>query len=524
LIGEPLAAPFAVPASGSWILPPANAVLSGATNLTVQFEAATAHRPVQQVDLFLDGTYVQTLTNVAPRQNNVLYVTINGFSTNYTIPTGATLKSIASNLVTRLNASSYTNLTKVRAMAFGDRIGLQSFDITRLGVNTTLQVSNSPGSVASLTTFIHNARSDFLDKVTYGMRGYLITNSLVTVPGGHYLQCVLITTNDSVVTVAVTNTIAGTSFSDFAKSFLDAINSNVAMQGADGIAVEDINMHEDWPYNQYVYGSNDFSGEFNLFARSPGWKESQLRVAISGSPEFTIWDAGTNRLDENVADLQPRNHIYVTAGVTNLSLTFPFNTTIRPDGWHELTAVGYEGSHVRTQKHLSQTVRIQNTALAATVTCLLCDTNTALEATLQFLVAANTNNIMRIELFSTGGSWGVASNQGSAAFSIAATNLGLGLHPFYSVVTRNDGKQYRTKTKWIRLVGDEPPFALAIAGGAPTVSWPAIAGRHYEVLSTTNAASIFSLRDAVTPTNSAGQWSETNSSSAERFYRVWSAP
>ena len=522
MIGEPLAAPFAAPAAGAWVLPPANAVLAGTTNLAVQFDAADVEHPLQQVDLFLDGTYVQTLTNIVPRQNNILYVTINGFPTNYTIPSGATLKSITSNLVVRLNRTSYTNLTKVRATAHGDRIGLQSFNITRLGADTTLQVSNSQGSATSLTTFIQPARSNFLDQVAFGMRSYLITNSLVTVPAGYYLQCVLIKTNHSVVTVAVTNDTADAPFNSFAKSFFDAINTNAEMQSAEGIVVDDINMHEDEPYWTYVYSPlNDRAGEFNIRARSPGWPESQLQVAISGSwGGFAIFDAGTNRLDENVSDLQPRNHIYLTAGVTNLPLSFAFNTTTHPDGWHELTAVAYEGSHVRTQKRGTQSVRIQNTTLAATLICLLCDTNTALEATLQFAVVANTNNILRTELFSTGGSWGVVSNQPSAMFSLAATNLGLGLHPFYALVMRNDGKQFRTETKWIRLIGDEPPFVLSIADGAPTVSWPATAGRRYEILSTTTVTDTFMLRDAVTPTNSPGQWSETNNSSSEQFYRV----
>ena len=56
LLGEPLAAPFAQPASGSWSNLPANALLSGTTNLSLQFNAADANHPVQQVDLFVDGT------------------------------------------------------------------------------------------------------------------------------------------------------------------------------------------------------------------------------------------------------------------------------------------------------------------------------------------------------------------------------------------------------------------------------------------------------------------------------------
>src|SRR6185369_14328399 len=135
---------------------------------------------------------------------------------------------------------------------------------------------------------------------------------------------------------------------------------------------------------------------------------------------------GPQNLEDYLSDLEPRNHLYITAGVTNLPITFPLDTSSLPNGFHELTAVAYEGSHVRTQKRVAQNVQIQNTTLSATLTCLLCDTNTALETTLQFLVAANTNTITRTELFSTGGSWGVVSNQQNATFSIAATNLGAG--------------------------------------------------------------------------------------------------
>ena len=520
-VGEPLTAPFAAPASGAWTVPPANAILAGTTNLTVQFTAASPQQPVQQVDLFLDGTYLRTLTNIAPRQGNILYVTINGYRTNYTIPASATLKSITSNLVVCLSGTGYTNLTRVRAVAYGDRIGLQSFDITRLGTNTMLQVSNSPGGAALLTTFIQPARSNFLDKVAFGMRGYLITNSVPTVPVGGYLKCVLIKTNNSVVTVAITNSTSGAMFNDFGHSFLDAINTNAVMQSPDGILVADINMHEDEPYRSYVYGTNDHSGEFNIYAQSPGWPESQVQVAISGSASFIIQDPGTNHLDDNVSDLQPRNHLYLTAGATNLSLTFPLDTTTLSDGSHELAAVVYEGSHVRTQARVSQIVRVQNTPLSATFTTLAGASNTVPDFTLVFSVAANTNTISKIELFSTGGSVGVISNLSAATFTVAATNLGIGLLPFYAVVTRSDGKQYRTETKWIRIGGAEPPFGLTMTARPPAITWPATAGRLYQVLNATNIIGTFQLRDSVTPSNSPGLWIETITGAPQQFYRVY---
>lgn len=530
LVGEPLAAPFATPATGGWSNLTAGAVLAGTTHLTLGFQAASLARPIQQVDLFVDGVFAQTLTNLPPRASDVLHVTINGFPTNYTVPASASLKSIASNLTLRLNAASYTSATKVSATAHGDRIELQSLDLNRSGDTTSLEVSNQ---LVTAGTFITASRTNFLDRVAYGLRSYLITNTAGSnVPVGAFLQAVVIQTNGTAVTVSVTNTASTNTLAYFAREFFTNLNQTSALQGPGGLVVEDDYMHEDPPYAEYgIYSFDDHSGEFNVRARSPGWPEAQVQIAPSGSSNFKFTvapdyatPAGTNRLDENLTDLYPRNHLYFTSGQTNLSFTFALNTTAQSDGFHELTAVAYEGSHVRTQKRITQHVRIQNTSLAASFTCVPCETNTAVEATLQFSVVANTSAISRIELFSTGGSWGVMTNQQAATFAVTGLQLGAGLHPFYSVVTRADGKQYRTETKWIRLLDTEAPFALAIAGSAPTLSWPATAGRRYEVLSSTNAVDAWQLRDSIVPTNATGRWSETNSTAPGRLYRLRTAP
>ena len=84
--------------------------------------------------------------------------------------------------------------------------------------------------------------------------------------------------------------------------------------------------------------------------------------------------------------------------------TFPLVTTTNfTDGYHELDAIAYEGSHVRTQTRATQNIFIQNTPLSATLTPLLSGTNSALQPTLQITVTASANNINTIQLFSTGG-------------------------------------------------------------------------------------------------------------------------
>jgi uncharacterized protein (TIGR03790 family) len=503
-IGEPLAAPFAKPANGSWNNLPSGALLSGTTNLSLQFNASDTNHPVQQVDLFVDGALSQTLTNIPPGPNNILYVTLNGVRTNYTVPSGATLQSVASNLTTQLNRSSYANLTKVQAFAYGDRVELQSTDITRSGSQVSLSVSNSIGSGTRLTTFITASAAPFVDTIAYGLRSYEVDNELafpltIRVPpptlswpgtfGGNYdiltttnlalpfqsnvtvtstgaptiwvdtnlpagqrfyrvrtsgsfLSLQVLKTNGTVVTLTANYPADGTNVSLLTQSLVNMVNSNSVLQASDGIAAEDF-----FGYDPYGLAA----ATFNLRALSPGWNASQISVTLSGSFSFAITPTGTHFLDDNLSDLEPRAHLYITAGTTSLPLTFPLNTTVLADGYHDLTAVVYEGSNVRTETLITQTVCVTNNPLYASFTPLFGGTNADVHAILQFSVVANTSGISKIELFSTGGSLTNVTGQSSVTFAVPGTNLDVGLHPFYAVVSATSGKQYRTQTKWIRL-------------------------------------------------------------------------
>jgi len=507
LVGEPLSAPFARPATGDWMGLPAGAVLAGTTNLALAIAAADNSRPVQQVDLFLDGTWMQTLTNVPPRPGNHLYVTLPGRTNlDYAVPAGANLSIVVNGVAAMLNNPANRSVTKVDALVHGDRIELRSTDLSRLGAQTPIAISNHVGSASELTSFIRPAAATFLDTIAYGRLPCLVSGTLVV---GDTLSLNVSKTNGAQVTVAVTNA-TGVTVMDFVQQFAAAINAEPALQGADGLVAEDMLGGE--------LGGGIQAMQFNLRARAQGIQAAQLQVALTGT--FDISPVGTTNLTAKLADLQPRNHLYLTAGRTNLSFAFPFATTNCADGYHELSAVAYEGSHVRTQTRLSRQVRIQNHPWSATLTGLLGGTNIALEATPQFVVTATTNNITKIELFTTGGSVGVSNNTASATFTIAAASLGVGWHPFYALVTRSDGSQYRTETRWYRIVGAEVPFPVTITGMPPLLNWPATAGRSYQVLSATNLADVFAPRAGVTPTNESGAWSETNVTSVQQFYRV----
>lgn len=507
LVGEPLAAPFARRGTADWNSLTNGAVLSGLALLTLDFTAADTNLPLSQVDLFVDGRFWQRMADLPPAAGNELAVTLNGIPFNYTVPTNATVASVAADLAAGLNG--LTNLTHVQAWAVGDRLELQSLEVAQPGGAVTLSASTAAGSAAQLTTWLTPARDTFLDTTATGGLSLLASNTPLA---GDWLQLDFIKTNGECLSLSVTNPAAGTDIATLVSNLVNRVKAEPALQSADGVLAADF---ADDTYCGIV------AAEFTLYARSPGWPAAQFQVAFSASTNLLALPAGTNCLDANLNDLRPRNHLYVSSGAAALPVSFAFDTTRVPDGWHQLTAVAYEGTSVRTQTRVARTVRVQNTALAATFTPLLAGTNATLDLPLQFSVAANATNIARLELFSTGGAVGVVSNQSAAVFTAPVAALGLGLHPFYAVVTDADGNQYQTETISIRLV---PPFRLRLDRAPLTLSWEATPGVPYDVLAATNLAHGFAPVASLTASNILAVWPVPVPGEAAAFYRVRLSP
>jgi hypothetical protein len=494
MVGEPLAAPFARPGSADWSSLTNGTVLSGITALNMNFTAANTNLPLTQADLFVDGTFFQTLTNLPPTAGNIISATLNGNTINYTVPTNATLANAATGLANALNSQAY--LTQVQAFPVGDRIELQSLATYVSGGNVTLSASAVVGSASNLTTKLAAARPVFLDTVATGYQVVTIYNSPIV---GDWLQCTFIKTNGVAVTLGFTNLTSGATVGTMAQNLVNLINTNPILQSADGLSVSDY----------YDYDPGFPAVQFTLYARTPGWPASQILTTLNTSTNLQATPTGTNPLADNVSDLRPRNHLYLGSGVNSLTVDFAFDTTQLPDGWHQLMAVACEGTSVATQTRIVRNVQIQNTSLAATLTVLPTGSN------VQCNVTANATNIARIELFSTGGSVGVATNQAAASFGVSAGYLGLGVHPFYALVTDQAGHRCQTQTIWCVI----PAIALALAGSPPMLTWPAIAGRQYDVQSATNLAAGFQTVTTITATNSIIQWPVTATGGAG-FYRV----
>ena len=505
-VGEPLAAPYAHSGSASWDSLINGTVLSGQITLSPNFTAAATNLPLAQVDLFVDGTFFATMTNLPPAAGNVLSVILNGSTINYTVPPNATLATVATGLANAVNMQS--GIAHVDAIPMGDRVQLQSLQVYVPGTNVTASAGTANGLAAVLNTSLTATRPTFLDTVATGYQVVTFYNAPVV---GDWIQMTLTKTNGTVVTLGVTNNVSGTTIGTMTQNLLNLINANPVLQTADGAFASD-------------FFDNDPNGQaaaqFYLYAHTSGWPASQILTTISTSSNIMATPTSMNPLADNVSDLRPRNHLYVSSGTNSLAVNFAFDTTQVFDGYHQLTAVAYEGTSVATQTRVTRNVLIQNTGLTATMATLPTGTNASLGQQLQFTVTANTPNISSIELFSTGGSQGVVSNASTAVFSVSSAYLGLGLHPFYAVVTDQSGHRFQTSTISYRIV---PAITLTISRTPPVLTWSAVPGNEYNLQSSTNLMTSFQTLVTVTATNSVVQWPISTTNRAE-FYRVQFGP
>jgi len=499
MAGEPLAAPFARPGSATWNSPAADSVVSGSAILNLAFSAAATNLPLAQVDLFVDGRYVQTATNLPPSPGNILSVTVGGVTASYTVAEGDSLGAAAIGLASALTVKE--SVTGVGADAVGDRLVLRSQHVNTLGGEIAVQAGATIGTAGALTSFATPAQPTFLDSTAYGYHVVQAGNNPAV---GDWLQMTFTKTNGTQVTLAVTNTEAGASVSSLLQALMNQINSNPALQTADGANASDL---------------LDNGNGFYLFfvnAASPGWPAAQIQTVFTGSTNLAPTPAGTNALDDNAADLQPRAHVYLSSGAALLPVSFALDTTRFADGFHDLTAVAYEGTSVRTQTRVERTLQFRNTSLSGTIAPLAATAG----GDLPFAISANATNIAQIELFSTGGAVAAVTNLAAAELVGPAATLGVGLHPFYAVVTDSNGRQYQTPTTWEQV----PALQVSIAGIPAALSWPAIAGREYRVLASTNLGAAFQTVGTVLATNAQAQWTMTAPPAGAAFYRVSVAP
>lgn len=482
-VGEPLSAPFAQRATGTWIGPAEGSVVQGVFPLATLFEAADTNRPLARLDLFMDGRFVRNLTNAGPSAGNQLTITIGDATYTHTVGADQTISSVVTELATNLNASMPD---LVRAEAVGDRIIL---DQILAGPELPVSVSSSAGSASDKTTWISVARPQFLASPAMGVREVEVKNAPAI---GDWMELEVLKTNGSRIRVAITNNDAQATAFTFAQTLTNSILTSPDLGGPDGLRPIGLNV---------PYGST--RAVFELYANSPGLEGSRIEIALAAHPNLSISPTGTTNLDGNIDDLYPRNHLYIGAGYSFLGGTFLVDSSEFPDGTHAVKLVASEGSSVETQAEQARTLSFQNTSLRATLVPSVTTRAIPLKQLWNLDVTANEANVATIELFSTGGLIGFVAGLSSASFPVPSSDLGTGLHPFYAVVQNALGQKYRTETLYVRLTGE---IKLELAGPPWELSWIATPGVTYEVQKALDLRQDFEAIDTITATNTIGLW------------------
>lgn len=498
-VGEPLSAPFAAHAEGDWNGLTNGAVLAGQSSLpAATFNAARSNAPIAQVDLFVDGVFDRTITNLLPVSQQTLDLSLNGSNIQYTIPSTATLYSLVTDLADVVNAQS--NTIRIEAIPFGDRLELQSLDVSIPGSNVLIKATSPPGSLVSSSS----PQEFFLDTEA---TGYLVLTVTNTTSLGDWLSLNVTKTNGTQLSLSVTNS-GTTNVADLCLELMALVNATNSLQHADGIVAGEL------------YPDVNFA-QFILYARSPGWAAAKVQATLTASPNLQVVPADVHPFEDNISDLRPRNHLYTAVGLPHLSVNLDLDSNQLSDGFHELTLVAYEGTSVRTQTHLSRTVEVRNSTLEATLVPLLAGTNTTLGTPLTLTVSSSGGNISGIELFSTGGSLGIVTNQATATFVVPASFLGVGVHPFYAIVADSAGHRFRTAITWLQII---PDLALALSSAPLTLSWASQPGLSYDILASTNVVAGFHRVGTITATSSESLWVIPPGPTGPAFYRLSLSP
>ncbi len=298
-------------------------------------------------------------------------------------------------------------------------------------------VSSAKGKALFAGTFIEASRDRFLDSLASGETACVING---TVQQGTCLTLNITKTDGSRLSLTATNeAFPGTVFG-LCEQLTNLINSSPSLQGPDGLMAEDL--------VEGVFGA----ACFNLVARSPGQRAANLVIEFVLPASLVSQPEGASRIGRNMEDLRPRNHLHVTCGAHDLRSVFSFDTSKLPDGFHELAAVAYEGSHVRTQSRITLPVKVKNRDLTAQITLPGVPATTSIPDLLRVRVTASTNAIRTLQLYSTGGLLGTVTNRSTAEFTVPSRDLGAGLHPIYAIVEAADGARYRTEVLSHRFV------------------------------------------------------------------------
>jgi uncharacterized protein (TIGR03790 family) len=351
-VGDPLAAPYAVPSTVSFPHITSGAIVSGVATIDVSVVAADATRPVHRLDLFIDGRWSNTILQMAPSAGNVLHLSLPDGPAFYTVGPGDDLYACAAGLAAAVNATS----ALVFAEARGDTVHLTWSAFGQSASNQSIFAAALQGAATNLDLLAWTPTPTFVDS-PYAAREILS------------LQGHAVSGDQAVAVITLTNGLVFTNIghaeSDMGAPQLlfrlqSAINSNISLQGADGVISE------------YLQQYTPALADLVLAARSPGFEGIGIHVdyRILTQPGSTLStnEAFQDVFNDNASVMRPRAIVRLAEGRTNLNAAFEIDTTALPNGPARLDVVAFEGTAVRAQGRAARWVYVSNTPYRCEIT------------------------------------------------------------------------------------------------------------------------------------------------------------
>ncbi len=424
-VGDPLCAPYAMPASLSCGGIPPNAVLSGTVTATVQAVAHDARHPLDRIDVYLDGLLQQTLTNVVPATGNTIRVTISGANRSLTVSSGDTLYTLAGKVKNLINQAPPLGITATNT---GDRISLLQ---NTPGISTSGLVCSAQselGAGAELTVQTYATQTNFLETSAAAYEQLILKG----IPSSGDVVRAVITTLDP---LRITNEIiaaAGDTISTLLNALNTQINADTNLQTTTGCSAK----YPGNPYGTYY--------ESYLTARTNTYEGLNLEVDFQVIP--AIGSALTNTsfsdtFNDNADDLKGRALFFLAIGKTNLNASFTLDTDTLADGPHTLTFLAREGTGVGTLSATTISFRVSNTLLDCRITTPVNLANYSASETISITVTASSPNAITGVVLYVEGKKKALTNGVPWNTSINATNYGPGLLTLQAEAFDNAGNQ-----------------------------------------------------------------------------------
>lgn len=345
LVGDPLCQPYALPplVSVSGIF--SNQVVSNTLTVQVSATSSRPNRPVYRMDLFLDGIFHHTLSNLTLPVGDRVTATINGNSYSYTVLPGDTLADVAAGLAANISD------TGVTARASGDRVELIQNALGAPGTGITYSATTTnifghqpvlcawtPGTNFAETTF--PARQQL---VAWGPvdSGDVLRIAITRLDGQTFTNSVVAAGSDSTTSLL--------------SRLVQTVNNDTNLQDASGARM--------W-FSGSTWNSSR-PNEVEAFVESRTNTFEGYNIYINYEVVGLSGDNYSGHPESNSDVLGARGTIFLAQGSTSLSSALVLDTTELADGPHELAFVAYDGTAIRNQGIL----RLPFTASNHSISC-----------------------------------------------------------------------------------------------------------------------------------------------------------